>query len=72
MRVHVGENDTAKSSVMRLENSPDTLVCLTETSSPVLNLATVGVGLDLGLPKVAATLERFGLPQPPMQVQPLQ
>ena len=33
-----------------------------------LNLATVGVGLDLGLPKVAATLERFGLAQPPAQV----
>jgi penicillin-binding protein 1B len=29
-----------------------------------LNLATVGVGLDLGLPKVATTLERFGLAQP--------
>ena len=33
-----------------------------------LNLATVGVGLDLGLPKVAQTLERFGLPQHPAQV----
>ncbi len=33
-----------------------------------LNLATVGVGLDLGLPKVAATLQRFGLTQPPAQV----
>jgi penicillin-binding protein 1B len=33
-----------------------------------LNLATVGVGLDLGLPKVADTLQRFGLPQPPAQV----
>jgi penicillin-binding protein 1B len=33
-----------------------------------LNLATVGVGLDLGLPKVAATLQRFGLDQPPAQV----
>ena len=30
-----------------------------------LNLATVGVGLELGLPKVSATLERFGLPRPP-------
>ncbi len=36
--------------------------------SESLNLATVGVGLDLGLPKVAATLERFGLAQPPAQV----
>ncbi len=33
-----------------------------------LNLATVGVGLDVGLPKVAQTLQRFGLPQPPPQV----
>jgi penicillin-binding protein 1B len=33
-----------------------------------LNLATVGVGLDVGLPKVGATLQRFGLPQPPTQV----
>ena len=33
-----------------------------------LNLATVGVGLSLGLPKVAQTLQRFGLPRPPAQV----
>jgi penicillin-binding protein 1B len=33
-----------------------------------LNLATVGVGLDLGLPKVAQTLQRFGLTAPPSQV----
>ena len=33
-----------------------------------LNLATVGVGLDLGLPKVAETLGRFGLEPPPEQV----
>ncbi len=33
-----------------------------------LNLATVGVGLDLGVPKVAHTLQRFGLPQPPAPV----
>jgi len=33
-----------------------------------LNLATVGVGLDVGLPKVAQTLQRFGLPQLPAQV----
>jgi penicillin-binding protein 1B len=33
-----------------------------------LNLATVGVGLDLGLPKVADTLQRFGLERPPEQV----
>jgi len=33
-----------------------------------LNLATVGVGLDIGLPKVAETLQRFGLDPPPQQV----
>jgi penicillin-binding protein 1B len=33
-----------------------------------LNLATVGVGLDIGVGKVAATLQRFGLQQPPAQV----
>jgi len=33
-----------------------------------LNLATVGVGLDLGLPKVAGTLQRFGLDRSPQQV----
>jgi penicillin-binding protein 1B len=33
-----------------------------------LNLATVGVGLNLGLPKVAETLQRFGLPRPPTPV----
>jgi penicillin-binding protein 1B len=33
-----------------------------------LNLATVGVGLDIGLPKVAETLQRFGLDRTPQQV----
>ena len=33
-----------------------------------LNLATVGVGLDVGVPKVAQTLQRFGLGGPPAQV----
>ena len=33
-----------------------------------LNLATVGVGLDVGLPKVAETLGRFGLERAPEQV----
>jgi penicillin-binding protein 1B len=33
-----------------------------------LNLATVGVGLDVGVAKVTQTLERFGLTQPPPQV----
>src|SRR5437660_4989022 len=32
------------------------------------NHATVGVGLDVGLPKVADPLQRFGLPQPPLPV----
>jgi penicillin-binding protein 1B len=36
--------------------------------SESLNLATVGVGLDVGLAKIAATLQRFGLTQPPAQV----
>jgi penicillin-binding protein 1B len=36
--------------------------------SESLNLATVGVGLDVGLAKIAATLQRFGLTQPPVQV----
>ena len=33
-----------------------------------LNLATVGVGMDIGLPKVAETLQRFGLDRAPPQV----
>ena len=33
-----------------------------------LNLATVGVGMDLGLGKVTRTLQRFGLQQAPDQV----
>ena len=33
-----------------------------------LNLATLGVGLDVGVDKVAQTLERFGLQQHPAQV----
>jgi penicillin-binding protein 1B len=36
--------------------------------SDSLNLATVGVGLTVGLPKVAATLQRFGLATPPEEV----
>jgi len=43
-------------------------VPLVRALSESLNLATVGVGLDLGLPKVTQTLERFGLAQPPEQV----
>ncbi|HWM65435.1 MAG TPA: penicillin-binding protein 1B [Steroidobacteraceae bacterium] len=33
-----------------------------------LNLATVGVGMDVGLPKIAQTLQRFGLPRAPALV----
>ncbi|MFL6603080.1 MAG: penicillin-binding protein 1B [Steroidobacteraceae bacterium] len=33
-----------------------------------LNLATVGVGMDVGLPKIAQTLQRFGLPHAPAEV----
>jgi len=33
-----------------------------------LNLATVGVGMDVGLPKITDTLRRFGLERPPAQV----
>ncbi|HVW68335.1 MAG TPA: penicillin-binding protein 1B [Steroidobacteraceae bacterium] len=33
-----------------------------------LNLATVGVGMDVGLPKITETLGRFGLERPPAQV----
>jgi penicillin-binding protein 1B len=33
-----------------------------------LNLATVGLGMDIGLPKIAQTLQRFGLDRPVPQV----
>ncbi len=33
-----------------------------------LNLATVGLGMDVGLPKIAQTLQRFGLDRPVPQV----
>jgi penicillin-binding protein 1B len=33
-----------------------------------LNLATVGIGMDVGLPKIAQTLQRFGLPRAPAEV----
>jgi penicillin-binding protein 1B len=36
--------------------------------SESLNLATVGVGLSVGIGKVSQTLQRFGLPTPPAQV----
>jgi penicillin-binding protein 1B len=33
-----------------------------------LNLATVAIGMDVGLPKIAQTLQRFGLPRAPAEV----
>jgi penicillin-binding protein 1B len=33
-----------------------------------LNLATVGVGMDIGLSKISQTLQRFGLPRAPAEV----
>ena len=39
--------------------------------SESLNLATVGVGLNVGVGKVAQTLQRFGLSTPPAQVPAL-
>jgi penicillin-binding protein 1B len=33
-----------------------------------LNLATINVGMDVGLPKISETLQRFGLPHPPAEV----
>jgi penicillin-binding protein 1B len=33
-----------------------------------LNLATVGVGMDVGLPKISQTLQRFGLARAPAEV----
>ena len=33
-----------------------------------LNLATVGVGMDIGLGKISQTLQRFGLPRAPAEV----
>src|SRR2546430_128120 len=44
------------------------LVPVVRALAESLNLATVGVGLDVGLPKVGEMLQRFGLPQPPAQV----
>jgi penicillin-binding protein 1B len=49
----------------RQTNGP---VPLVRALAESLNLATVGLGLDLGLPKIAQTLQRFGLPTPPAQV----
>jgi penicillin-binding protein 1B len=43
-------------------------VPLVRALSESLNLATVGLGMDIGLPKIAQTLQRFGLERPPPQV----
>ena len=43
-------------------------VPLVRALSESLNLATVGLGLDIGLPAVTQTLQRFGLQRPPLQV----
>jgi len=49
----------------RQTNGP---VPLVRALADSLNLATVGVGLAIGLPKVAQTLQRFGLERAPAQV----
>jgi len=41
-------------------------VPLVRALSESLNLATVGLGLDVGLPNVTKTLQRFGLQKPPL------
>ena len=43
-------------------------VPLVRALSESLNLATVGLGMDVGLPKISQTLQRFGLERPPPQV----
>jgi penicillin-binding protein 1B len=43
-------------------------VPLVRALSESLNLATVGLGLDVGLSNVTQTLQRFGLQKPPLQV----
>ncbi len=43
-------------------------VPLARALSESLNLATVGLGLDVGLPNVTRTLQRFGLQRAPLQV----
>ena len=49
----------------RKANGPVTVVRAIAES---LNLATVGVGMDIGLPKVTETLQRFGMEHPLVQV----
>jgi penicillin-binding protein 1B len=43
-------------------------VPLARALSESLNLATVGLGLDVGLPNVTKTLQRFGLQRKPLEV----
>jgi penicillin-binding protein 1B len=43
-------------------------VPLVRALSESLNLATVGLGLDVGLPNVTKTLQRFGLQRKPLEV----
>ncbi len=43
-------------------------VPLVRALSESLNLATVGLGLDVGLPNITRTLQRFGLQKPPLEV----
>jgi penicillin-binding protein 1B len=49
----------------RQTNGP---VPLVRALAESLNLATVNLGMDLGLPKVSKTLQRFGLPRAPAEV----
>jgi penicillin-binding protein 1B len=49
----------------RQTNGP---VPLVRALAESLNLATVGVGMDIGLPKISQTLQRFGLPRAPAEV----
>ena len=49
----------------RKANGP---VPLVRALAESLNLATVGVGMDVGLPKISETLQRFGLERAPAQV----
>jgi penicillin-binding protein 1B len=49
----------------RQTNGP---VPLVRALAESLNLATVHVGMDVGLPKISQTLQRFGLPRAPAEV----
>jgi penicillin-binding protein 1B len=49
----------------RQSNGP---VPLVRALAESLNLATVNLGMDIGLPKISETLQRFGLPHAPAEV----